>query len=427
MRILILHPHYWPEIAATAQLSTDLAEDLAAAGHEVQVLAGQPSYRPTSLRLPAEEVRRGVRVTRVPSYRPRERRGARRVAHYLSYFAASLAPALLCRADVILALSPPPLLCGLSGALARRISGTPFVYVVEDLYPELAHELGAIGPRGLRGLGRVARRIHAEAGSVIAISEEIAARLSAQGLASDRVEVVHNWADTDAIRPSPRDNALRRELGLGEGFVALYAGNVSRTLGLSGLVEAAVALRDRDIQIVVAGEGDARADLEREARDRGARSIRFVPSQPRERLAELLALGDVGLVTTRRGEQGLRFPSKLFGVMAAGRPVLATTDERELAAIVERAKAGVVVPAEDGAALARALESLAALDPGERAAMGQRARAACEARFDRRRATDRYREILERAASRAGARGALGVANGREDARAPAAVTRDRA
>jgi colanic acid biosynthesis glycosyl transferase WcaI len=345
MRILILHPHYWPEIAATAQLLTDLAEDLVAAGHEVEVVAGQPSYRPSELRLPTREVRHGVQVTRVPSYRPRERQGARRVAHYLSYFAASLAPTLLRPADVILALSPPPLLCGLSGALAQRLSGTPFVYVVEDLYPELAHELGAIGSRGLRGLSRLARRIHAEAGTVIAISDEITARLRAQGLPSDRLETVHNWADTDAIRPSSRDNALRRELGLGDGFVALYAGNVSRTLGLSGLVEAAVALRGHDVQIVVAGEGDARADLEREARARGAGALRFVPSQPRERLGELLALGDVGLVTTRRGERGLRFPSKLFGVMAAGRPVLATTDERELASVVERSRAGVVVPA----------------------------------------------------------------------------------
>jgi glycosyltransferase involved in cell wall biosynthesis len=424
MRILILHPHYWPEIAATAQLLTDLAEDLVVAGHEVEVVAGQPSYRPSALRLPAREVRRGVHVTRVPSYRPRERQGARRVAHYLSYFAASLAPTLWRPADVILALSPPPLLCGLSGALARRISGTPFVYVVEDLYPELAHELGAIGRGGLRGLGRVARRIHEDAGTVIAISDEIAARLRAQGLPAHRIETVHNWADTDAIRPSSRDNPLRRELGLGDGFVALYAGNVSRTLGLSGLVEAAVTLRDRDVQIVVSGEGDARADLEREARARGAHAIRFVPSQPRERLAELLALGDVGLVTTRRGEQGLRFPSKLFGVMAAGRPVLATTDERELRGVVERARAGVVVPAEDGQALARALESLRALEPAERAAMGQRARAACEARFDRRRATERYREILERTAASATPRGAArpSSARGRD---AAVSVTRD--
>ncbi len=401
MRILILHPHYWPEIAATAQLLTDLAEDLVHAGHAVHVVAGQPSYRGHTARLPSREVHRGVSITRVPTYRPRERQGARRVAHYVSYFASSLGPALGGDADVALVLSPPPLLCGVTGALAHRLSGTPFVYVVEDLYPELGRELGALrAGLGYRGLARLARGLHREADALVAISDDIGARLVAHGVDRSRVEVVHNWADTDAIVPRSRDTALRRELDLGDRFVVLYAGNVSRTLGLGALVEASRRVASQPITVLVCGEGDARSALEREAKDRGVTNVRFVASQPRERLGELLASCDAGLVTTRRAERGLRFPSKLFGVMAAARPVLASTDEPELAEIVTGADAGVVVPAEDPAALADAMTRLFAMPRDAREAMGARGRAVAEQRFSRRVATARYRALLENVASR---------------------------
>ena len=399
MRILILHPHYWPEIAATAQLLTDLAEDLVLAGHEVHVVAGQPSYRAQSERLPSREVHRGVHITRVPTYRPRERQGARRVAHYLSYFATSLAPAITERVDVALVLSPPPLLCGVTGAMARRLSGTPFVYVVEDLYPELAKELGALSSGlGYRALVRAARGIHDAAGAVVAISDDLGARLVEIGVDPGSVEVVHNWADTEAITPRSTDTSLRSELGLADRFVVLYAGNVSRTLGLGAIVEAARSIVDKPISLLVCGEGDARAALEREAE--GIANVRFLGSQPRERLGELLATADVGLVTTRRGEHSLRFPSKLFGVMAAARPVLATTDEPELAAIVGAADCGIATAPEDPRALADAMARLFAMPSEALTAMGARGRVVAEARFSRRVATERYRRLLEDVAAR---------------------------
>lgn len=399
MRVLILHPHYWPEIAATAQLLTDLAEDLVREGHHVHVVAGQPSYREHTAQLPPHEVHRGVTITRVPTYRPRERQGARRVAHYVSYFASSLVPALAGDADVMLVLSPPPLLCGVTGAFTHRVSGVPFVYVVEDVYPELGKELGALrSGLGYRGLARLARGIHREADAIVAISDDIGARLVAHGVDPGRLEVVHNWADTDAIVPASRDTTLRRELGLGDRFVVLYAGNVSRTLGLGALVEASRRVAHLPITVLVCGEGDARPALERAARD--VPHVRFVPSQPRARLGELLASADVGLVTTRRAERGLRFPSKLFGVMAAARPVLASTDEPELAAIVRDADAGMVVPAEDAEALADAMTRLFTTSLEARTAMGARGRAIAEARFSRRVATGRYRALLETVASR---------------------------
>lgn len=395
MRILILHPHYWPEIAATAQLLTDLAEDLAALGHEIEVVCGQPSYRGAGTTLATREVRRGVSITRVPTYRPSERQGLRRIAHYVSYFAASLLPALARDVDVTLVLSPPPLVGGVTAALAQRTSGAPFVFVVEDLYPELGRELGALRDgRGYRALSRIARRVHRDADVLVAISDDIAARLDAT-LGPRPIEVIHNWADTDAILPAPRDTSLRRELGLGDRFVVLYAGNVSRTLGLGAVVEAARRLSSEPVSFVVCGEGDARPDLEHEARAHRVANVHFLASQPRERLGELLATADVGLVTTRPLERGLRFPSKLFGVLASARPVLATTDEPELREIVSGAGAGLVAEPEDPTALVAAVHTFLGMSDDARSAMGARGRALSEARFSRRVATARYATLLE--------------------------------
>ncbi|GAB4197728.1 MAG: glycosyltransferase family 4 protein [Sandaracinaceae bacterium] len=400
MRILVLHQHYWPEIAATAQLLTDLAEDLAAAGHEVRVVCGQPSYRMLPGEpaiLPTQERRRGVVVERVPTYRPTRRGLVRRIAHYTSYFAASLPAALRPEADVVLALCPPPLLLGLSGTLAARWAGVPFVFVVEDLYPELAVELGAL-PQGslARALERVARAVYARASRVVAISTEMGARLEAAGVARARLAVIHNWADTREIVPLARQTALSRALSLDARFVVLYAGNVSSTLGLAALPEAAERLRDRPVSFVVAGEGDARPGLEAEAKARALSQMIFVPPRPRDELAELLATADVGLVTTRRGERGLRFPSKLFGVMASGRPVLAAADPgSELASIVERSGCGLVVTPEDPEALAAGVRALYEAGPETRAAMGRRGRTTCEREFTRSVATQRYRSLLE--------------------------------
>jgi colanic acid biosynthesis glycosyl transferase WcaI len=403
VRILVLHQHYWPEIAATAQLLTDLAEDLAEAGHDVHVVCGQPSYRPVPglpPTLPPRDRHGRVSIQRLPTYRPRLRSPLRRVAHYASYFLSSLPHLLSLRADVVLVLSPPPLLLGLSGALFELLRGTPYVLVVEDLYPELALELGALREGRLYdALAAAAAQLHRRAAHVVAISDEMGERLVAGGVSRSRLSVIHNWADTREVVERSRDTALRRELGLGERFVALYAGNVSSTLGLGALAQAAELLRELPIELLVVGDGDARAPLEQEARRRGLVRLRFVGPRPRAELSGLLATGDVGLVTTRAGERGLRFPSKLFGVMAAARPVLAASDEgSELASLVRRAGCGTVVAPEDPASLADGLRRLFTMTPEERLAMGRRGRSVCERELSRDVATPRYRALLEEVA-----------------------------
>jgi colanic acid biosynthesis glycosyl transferase WcaI len=401
VKVALLHQHYWPEIAATAQLVTDLCEDLCADGHSVSVYCGQPSYRETVRRtLPRQERHRGVEIHRVWSYRPEHRTIAGRLAQYSSYFAASLGAIAAHHdpPDVVLVVSTPPLLLGVSGALLRAVRGVPFVYSVQDLYPDVAMDLGVLRPGLLaNSIDQVALGLYRAATRLVAVSESMAVRLVKKGVPPDRIDVIHNWADTDAVTPLPRDNPFARAHGLADGFVVQYAGNVGRSQGLEQLPAAAAALRELPITFVVVGDGDARAALEREVARTHLTNVRFLPPQPRESLAELLASSDVGFVPMRRGIGGDLMPSKLYGIMAAARPVLAAVeDESEVATVVRQSECGFVVPAEDPAALAEVVRQ-AWTARAELPAIGARGREACARLFGRRAATRRYADVLARA------------------------------
>ena len=403
MRILVVNQHYWPEIAATAQLLSDLCEDIAAAGHDVTVICGQPSYRvtdPGQRKLPAEEVHRGVRIVRVPNYAPTRRDIPRRLAHYGSFFAsAQLASLTQPRFDVALVLSTPPLLLGVQGTLLRLLRGIPFVQSVQDLYPDIALNLGVLKPGLLAsGLEAVAGVLYRQAAAIVTLSDAMASALERKGVYRGRITVIPNWMDTDAVHPSPRDNALARELGLTGRFVVLYSGNVGLSQGLEHLPDVAEGISDLPVDLVVAGDGNARPGLERAIRERGLANLRLQPPQPRERLNELLASCEVGLVTMRRGIASDLVPSKLYGIMAAGRPVLASVEAgSEVAKVLGETGAGVTVAPEDPSALADAIRALAS-SPERLPAMGDAGRAAAVARYSRKAATASYLDVLQRVA-----------------------------
>lgn len=399
MRVLVLNQHYWPEIAATAQLLHDLCVDLSRAGHHVKVVCGHPSYRVLedgASELPPREQHDGVEIVRVPSYRPRQRTIPRRLAHYGTYFATSLVESLRSETDVAIVQSTPPLLLGASGALLTSLGRVPFVYVVQDLYPDIALHLGVIKPGPMASsIERAANALYRRAAHVITISEGMAARLVARGVSPERITVVHNWADTSSIAERPRDNPFAREHGLLEPLVVQYAGNVGLSQGLEQLPRAAELLREAPVRFVVVGDGNAREPLERDVKARQLRNVSFLPPQPRERLGELLASADVGLVTMRRGIGADLVPSKLYGIMAAARPVLAAVEaEAEVASVLGAHECGLRVEPESAEALAAGVRSFLAMSDAERIEVGRRGRAACESSFSRAASTSSYERVL---------------------------------
>jgi colanic acid biosynthesis glycosyl transferase WcaI len=227
----------------------------------------------------------------------------------------------------------------------------------------------------------------------------MALRLESKGIARDRITVIPNWADTSKIIPQPRNNAFARSHGLGEGFVVQYSGNLGLSQGLDTVLSTAKMLREQPITWLFIGDGNARSGLERAARDAGLLKVKFLPPQERAHLSEVLSACDVGLVPMRRSVANDLVPSKLYGIMAAGRPVLASVErDSEVARVVDKARCGWVVDPESPEALAAGVLSAMRMGHAQRQALGQNGRSACLADYSRANVTKKYDRVLRAAA-----------------------------
>lgn len=398
MRILLLNQFFHPDQDAVAQLATDLAEDLAAAGHEVTALSARGGFAGRAP-LPPRETWHGVRIVRAAGTSFGKRSLLGRVVDYATFFAAAAVRALLLpRHDVIVATTAPPLVASI-GALLRAIKGTRFVYWMQDVYPELAVEFGVLrkGALAERLFERLSRWTLRRASAVIVLGEAMADRVRAKGAASEAIHVVPNWADGAGVRPvAPEANAFRREHGLEGKRVVLYSGNMGRGHDLATLLGAARRFAaDPGVVFLFVGDGARRREVEAAAREQP--SIRLLPYQPRERLAESLSAGDVHLVSQDACTLGLIEPSKLYGVLAAGRPVLYVGPSgSEAAGTIVREGVGDVVANGDVAGAAAALQRLLA----NAAPLGARARQVFEQAYDRRLRTARIAELVGTLAGR---------------------------
>ncbi len=354
---------------------------------------GSVGWRPV-----VRERRHGVAILRANGTRFRPRRFAGRASNYLSYFAAaSVAARRIGRPDVVVSLTDPPIV-GLTALAAARRSGARFVFLCEDVFPEVASLLEDFHNELVnRTLDRTNRRLLREADAVVALGERMRSRLvDEKGADPARVHVIHNWADCEAILPGPKDNPFSRSLGIVDRFVLMHSGNVGLSQNLDVVLEAADRLRSKErLTILIVGEGARREALERDALRRGLTNVRFTGYQPKSELHESFAAADAFLVSLKPGIEGYIVPSKLYGILAAGRPYVAATDPScEAAEIVRQHHCGLLAKPGDPADLA---EKIAALydDPAATRAMGVNARAAA-LRFDRKQAVAAYYDLFVR-------------------------------
>ncbi len=411
MRICFFNRSYWPDQAATGQLLTELAEDLVSRhGCDVTVVAGRPlhSARADRRRFNAvdREVRNGVSILRANGTRFRPRRFAGRAANYLTYFgSAALAGVNIGRADVVVSMTDPPIV-GLAARWAARRAGARFVFLCEDVFPEVAALLDDFHNELVnRTLDRVNRFLLREADAVVVLGERMRRRLvEEKGADPARMTVIHNWADCDLITPGPKDNAFAREHGLADRFALMHSGNIGMSQNLDVLVEAASRLTSKErLVIAIVGDGARREALAAEAARRGLTNMRFLPYTPKDRLHESFAAADAFLVALKPGIEGYIVPSKVYGILAAGRPYIAALDpSAEAAGIVRDYGCGLLAAPGDPDALAAAIAAMYD-DPAATRLMGQRARSAA-LQFDRRSTVASYYQLFQRIAG--GARAA---------------------
>lgn len=395
VRVCYFNRSYWPDTGATGQLLTELAEDLVADhGLEVTVVTGYPVTH-EGAPLAAREQRNGVQIIRARGTTWSPRRFVGRAMNYVTYFFSAVAVAArLPRQDVTVALTDPPII-GLAALAARPRHG--MVFFCQDIFPEVAGLLEDFrSPVVNAVLERVNRYLCARATRIIALGDTMASRLVAgKGADPGKVTVIHNWADTSAITPSSKHNAFAVEHGLDATFVVLHAGNIGLGQNLDVVIDAAALLTSRpDIVMLFIGDGNRRAALEAAVRARGLANVRFLPFQPRDQLRWTYASSDVCLVSLKPGLAGYIVPSKLYPILAAGRPYIAAVEAAsEAAALTERHRCGVVVTPGDAAQLAAAITRLAD-QRAEREAMGARARLAGEL-FSRDRQVAAHAQVIE--------------------------------
>lgn len=390
--LLVFNQYYWPGVEATAHLLTELCEGLSDT-YDVRVVTGVLHQHEDEVRLVVRN-RVSIRRVRSTSY---DRTGlAARGANYFTYLGSAVGRGLFGRRpDVVLCMTDPPMVGAVGLVVARRF-GVPLVVVCQDVFPETAQKLGRLtNPVAVGTLRRVVRSYLRRADRIVSIGETMSTRLVVKGAPRERIVVIPNWVDTDEITPQPRDNPWAREKDLVDRFVVMHSGNVGHAQGLETLVRAAVLLRDLDrLEIVVVGFGARHAAVVELAESVGATNVRFLPYQPRERLSESLASADVHYLGLAEGLAGYVVPSRINGILAAGRPVLVAADANsEPARVVADAGCGVRVPPGDPVALAAAIRQLSSGEI-DLAAAGAAGRSWVERHRSRSEAIVRYAELL---------------------------------
>ena len=403
-KLVFVNRYFDPDQSATSQMLTDLARGLVARGLRVQVLCSRQLYTDAAADLSRLENRSGVAVYRVSTTRFGRSHLLGRAIDYASfYFSAGLALVKIIRAgDVVVAKTDPPLISVLA-ALIVRLKGAILVNWQQDVFPDIAAMLGMNLPHWLDSLLRRMRDSSLRSAKMnVLIGHRMLEYFRRRGISDTQLCVIENWADAELIKPKPAGaSALRARLGFTNEFIVCYSGNLGRAHEFETLVAAAqIVQSDPAIIFLIVGGGAKMAALRTAVQERALDNFRFLPYQDRSELADSLAAADVHLASLLPALEGFVLPSKLYGILAAGRPLLFVGDVLgDIARTIGEARCGISVDINAVAELAAAIRLLRS-DPQSRLKMGERAREAFLARHTLDIAIDKWMSVLEVAAPR---------------------------
>lgn len=346
---------YWPDVEATGHLLGELCGDLAQRDFQISVIAGQPNF--SDQRLPSRETHDGVSITRVGNRRFKKASFVSRAIGLLSYMVLTAWAALWRRRPDVLVVETDPPLLGLLGAILKVWYRCPFVYYLQDLYPEVGLLMGKLRPGPITWLLRLATQSGLMAADrVVVLGEDMKRRVLARGIDPAKIDIVPNWADGTQMRPLPPDEELRKELETQGRFVVMYAGNLGLSQSLDQTLVAARTLKDEPISFIYIGDGASKPKLQAYANEHGLINVRFLPYRPKEQMARYFSIADVHLVTLQRNLAGCIVPSKLYGILACGGAYIAAVDlDSEVTSITDRAQCGLRIEPDDADALVDAI------------------------------------------------------------------------
>ncbi len=401
MKIIILSQWYPPENETRIHL---LAKSLVSKGHHVVAITGFPNY-PSGrifpgykLRWRQREILDGVKVLRVPLFPSHDNSIINRFFNYLTFaLSASTIGAISCGDADAMWVYHPPLSIALPALIISKLRHIPFIYEVQDLWPETLKATGILRSKlMLNWIDRVATFIYRRAEAITVISKGFRKNLISKGLPGNKIHVIPNWADESIYRPVPREADLADEHGLKNRFNVVYGGNIGSAQILRNVICAAELLYDiPEIQIVIIGDGVERSMLEKEARDRKLSNVRFIPPQPAQRMPSFFSIADALLVHLRNEPLfAITIPGKTTAYMACGKPIICCV-AGDAAEMILQAGAGLIVPPEDPEALANSIRKLYRMSREEREAFGRAGREAFQKYYSREVLFERYLELIK--------------------------------
>lgn len=395
--ILFLNRSYWPDMEATGQLLTELCEGLAAE-FQVQVLAGQPNsvnpLAPADWRTRSQHS--GVQIHRLRHTKFPKRRLWGRLANYLT-FSLSVCRALQhWPAPDVVVFETDPFLLALEAQRLQQRTGCRLVGYLQDIHPDVGIAIGKIrNGYAVRRLRKALFDVYRKCDRVVVLSEDMRQLLAADGVCPSRIRVIPNWADTEKIVATGAVSRFRLQHGLEDKFLVMYSGNLGLTQRLGDFVAAAELLSDDPrIHFAFVGRGALEAELRNQVTARRLTNISFYDYQPREDLADSLSAADLHLVPLAAELSRCLMPSKLYGILAAGRPCLTNAPAgSELQRVISEHQVGFAVPSGSIQELAAAIRQ-AASDPGRLREMNLRARQLAETQYSRPLSIERFRSLL---------------------------------
>ena len=404
--VIVLCPHFAPDTAPTGVIYTRLVEELVQLGHRVHVVTALPWYREHQIedgwrgRIWRTERKEWGSVTRVTPFPGKSKKNImRRAAGFIGFTALvgvrGLFAGGLGKANAVIAMSPP-LTLGFTGRCIALVRRAPLIFNVQDIFPDAAVATGKIKGKKLIAFASWLERVtYRVSDRVVVLADSMCDNVAAKMKNPNHACVIPNFVDIDSVKPMDRMTTYRYELGLGEGPVVMYAGN----LGYSQSVELLIAAARRlpKVTFLINGEGSTRDELVASAANLG--NVRFGNYQPQGRLAEVLATGDVHVVPLRAGLGSVSVPSKTYSILAAGRPVIASIDaDTEVAHIVTEAQAGLCVAPDSVDELVSAIESMLANADSARE-MGSRGRVWVETHASPTSVAQAYSDLIKDLAS----------------------------
>lgn len=368
MRILLLSLYFAPDIAANAVIMSELAEELSNSGHEITVITSMPHYAQNVMdldyqgKLIKREQLGSISIFRTYIYTSSEK--TRFIVRFLNYVSFNILSTLvgifIKRHDVILAPSPP-LTIGLSAFIIGLLRRTPYIYNVQDIYPDVVVKLGILrNPIGIAISKTLERFVYRYARKVTVLTEGFRMNLIEKDVPDNKIKTIPNFVDTDFIRPISRKNGFTASLGLENKFVVLYAGNLGHSHDVDTVIDSARNLiSQNEMVFLIVGNGSRKPYLEQRVKELDLPNIIFIPFQDRGKVPEIYASADISLVPLKKRIAIDSVPSKAYTIMASGRPIVASIDpESDIWDLIENSNCGICVPPEDPVAMTNAIITL---------------------------------------------------------------------